>query len=333
MSEQIFISYRRVGGDITAKLICETLKARGYTVFYDFDSINNGRFDERIFSAIEDCNDFLLVLSKGSLDNCENNDDWVRWEIRHALKYNKNIVPLFLPGFEFPQALPFDMADVQKFNGVNFVIDYFDSVMETLIERIISQPAVLTPVQPEPEKKEEPRGFFASLFGKKSQPVKAEPKKTLPKIDDSSSRGLNFERFGDGYICSGLGSCIDKYVVIPKLYRNIPVIGIGKMQSWGCAPVRIMIPNTVTEIGNDAFKNLSSLESVNVPSSVRKIGREAFMRDMINPVEEIVYDGTMEMWEKIRFAPDWIKLNNNKNSLVYCVDGIIDLKERAKAKK
>ena len=45
MSEQVFISYRRVGGDVTAKLICEALKNRGYTVFYDFDSLHGGHFD------------------------------------------------------------------------------------------------------------------------------------------------------------------------------------------------------------------------------------------------------------------------------------------------
>jgi len=42
MFEQIFISYRRDGGDVTAKLICEALKNRGFTVFYDYDSISGG---------------------------------------------------------------------------------------------------------------------------------------------------------------------------------------------------------------------------------------------------------------------------------------------------
>ena len=47
MSEQIFISYRRDGGDVTAKLICEALKNRGFSVFYDFDSLLGGYFDSR----------------------------------------------------------------------------------------------------------------------------------------------------------------------------------------------------------------------------------------------------------------------------------------------
>ena len=34
MENQIFISYRRTGGDTTAKLICETLKNRGYSASF-----------------------------------------------------------------------------------------------------------------------------------------------------------------------------------------------------------------------------------------------------------------------------------------------------------
>ena len=78
MSEQIFISYRRDGGDVTAKLICEALKNRGFSVFYDFDSLLGGYFDSRILDAIENCNDFVLVLPPNSLNRCVNKDDWVR---------------------------------------------------------------------------------------------------------------------------------------------------------------------------------------------------------------------------------------------------------------
>ena len=38
MKEQIFISYRREGGTVIARLICESLKNEGYSVFYDYVS-------------------------------------------------------------------------------------------------------------------------------------------------------------------------------------------------------------------------------------------------------------------------------------------------------
>ena len=84
MSEQVFISYRRDGGVQTAALIREKLKNLGYTTFFDYDSLRQGRFDEAILRAIEKCTDFILVLSPGALDRCRNSGDWVRTEIAHA---------------------------------------------------------------------------------------------------------------------------------------------------------------------------------------------------------------------------------------------------------
>ena len=53
MTEQVFISYRRSGADVSAKLICEALKNYGFTVFYDYDSLRGGYFDTRIINAID----------------------------------------------------------------------------------------------------------------------------------------------------------------------------------------------------------------------------------------------------------------------------------------
>lgn len=140
MSEQVFISYRREGGDVTAGLICARLKGLNYTVFYDYDSLGGGCFDERIYDAIEGCNDFVLVLPPNSLDRCVNDDDWVRNEIRHALKYNKNIIPVMLPGFFFPTDLPADIEKVAKYNGVQFIMAYLDAVIENIADRLVSKP-------------------------------------------------------------------------------------------------------------------------------------------------------------------------------------------------
>ena len=140
MKEQVFISYRRKGGVETAKLICETLKGKGYNVFFDFDSLRGGYFDDRIFEAIGGCNDFILVLSENALDRCVNEDDWVRQEIMYALKTGKNIVPVMLQGFDFPDVLPKEIENVKRHNGVLFVMNYYESVMESIIKRLTSKP-------------------------------------------------------------------------------------------------------------------------------------------------------------------------------------------------
>ncbi len=140
MKEQIFISYRREGGDITAKLICESLKNHGYTVFYDYDSIRGGFFDQKILEAIEECTDFIVVLPKSALDRCANEGDWVRQEISHAFRHGKNIIPGMLPEFTFPCDLPADIENISRINAVQVIMSYFESVFEAIINRLFSKP-------------------------------------------------------------------------------------------------------------------------------------------------------------------------------------------------
>lgn len=139
MNDQIFISYRRDGGDVTAKLICEALKNRGYTVFFDYDSLKGGVFDNRIFDAIDQCNDVILVLPPQALARCKNENDWVRQEIRHALQMRKNIIPVMMDKFEFPKKLPSDIQDVARYNGVRFHMDFFETVIDKIVEKLSTE--------------------------------------------------------------------------------------------------------------------------------------------------------------------------------------------------
>ncbi len=160
MADQIFISYRRDGGDTTAKLICETLKNRGYTVFYDFDTLKGGYFDERILDAIRDCNDVVLVLPPHALDRCVNEDDWVRREISFALSHGKRIIPIMMKGFSFPKSLPADIEEITRYNGVLFYMEYFDAAIDKIVEKL--SPATKARSQrpesaPRPEPKPTPK--------------------------------------------------------------------------------------------------------------------------------------------------------------------------------
>ena len=74
-------------------------------------------------------------------------------------------------------------------------------------------------------------------------------------------------------------------VTIPSEVNGIPVVGfgiasggIGVFNSGGKGPlvISITIPNSVTTIGEYAFKNCTRLVSVNIPSSVLSIGQDAF---------------------------------------------------------
>ena len=141
---QIFISYRRDGGEALAYTLNKELQERGYSVFYDTESLTSEVFDERLLKEIEQCDDFVLVLPPKALDRCiENDDDWVRIEIRHALAHSKHIVPVLMRGFTFPDNLPSDIRNVRSYNGVDFEsMEFMDARMEKLSDFLKSTPSI-----------------------------------------------------------------------------------------------------------------------------------------------------------------------------------------------
>lgn len=138
---QIFISYRRDGGEHLAGRLSDRLRGLGYDVFYDIESMKEGKFNEQIYDAIDSCTDVILVLPPNALDRCVNEDDWVRLEIAHSLKTKKNIIPLLMSGFKFPAALPDDIKEVASMEGVEESVAYFTAMLERICRLTKSQPA------------------------------------------------------------------------------------------------------------------------------------------------------------------------------------------------
>ncbi len=129
----IFISYRRKGGFETANLIADKLQNAGYRVFLDIESLREGKFNEQLLNVIEGCNDFILVLPEKGLDRFSNEGDWVRREIEQALKYKKNIIPVFIQGFEFPEVMPNGLEELKNYQGVNYVSnEYYGAFQDRL---------------------------------------------------------------------------------------------------------------------------------------------------------------------------------------------------------
>ena len=115
----IFISYRREGGEHFAQLLFTQLSHDGYHPFFDVESMRSGKFNEQIYDHIDKCSTVILVLPQGALDRCCANDDWVRLEISYALKTKKKIIPLMMRGFEWPDKLPDDIDDVRNYHGIS----------------------------------------------------------------------------------------------------------------------------------------------------------------------------------------------------------------------
>ena len=135
--KQVFISYRRGSGLYMAKNIATYLSSHGYKVFFDYDSMQNGVFDKQIYTAIENSNDFILVLTENALDNCSDPNDWVRAEILHAKKYNKNfILATDAERFKsYPSNLPPELEFLKKIDWTPIHPKLFGGSMDILTRR------------------------------------------------------------------------------------------------------------------------------------------------------------------------------------------------------
>lgn len=132
MKYDVFISYRRSSYD-TANLIATRLRAAGYSVFFDMETLRSGKFNEQLYDVIDNCTDFILVLPPNALDRCVNEDDWVRLEILRAMNADKNIVPVMLNGFTWPNPMPDELVELPNYQALTASsIEYFDLALERL---------------------------------------------------------------------------------------------------------------------------------------------------------------------------------------------------------
>ena len=152
----IFISYRRNGGFEPAQRLYESLVKRGFSVSFDLETLRSGSFDRELMERIELCRDFVLIVDKHCFDktldkkfNSEN--DWVRREVAYALQLKKNVITVKLPGADFPDDLPEDIAEISMKNGPEYSPIYFEAFVSRLEEQFFYSRPVSLPGRSNPD--------------------------------------------------------------------------------------------------------------------------------------------------------------------------------------
>ena len=140
---QIFISYRRDGGDVMARFLYEMLSYKGYRVFYDSETMSTGRFDKKIYRIIEECQDVIIVLSPGCLERCREEGDWFRLEITYAMEKEKPIIPIQMDNFEMPddeakENYPEKIRDFLYFNAFHLSMADFEAHLRRIEKELHS---------------------------------------------------------------------------------------------------------------------------------------------------------------------------------------------------
>jgi tetratricopeptide (TPR) repeat protein len=140
-SNAVFISYRREVGGMIAMALHQHLTQHGVDAFYDIESIRTGRFDTIILNQIAARPYFVLVLTPGSLERCDDPNDWLRREIEQALETRRVIVPVYTPNFDFDDItrfLPGDLGEeVRRFNAQELPQKWFKQAVEQLVEEFL----------------------------------------------------------------------------------------------------------------------------------------------------------------------------------------------------
>ena len=94
-----------------------------------------------------------------------------------------------------------------------------------------------------------------------------------------ASSGLKYTLNSDGtsYSVTGIGSCTDTDISITNIYNELQVTSIGNDAFKNCSSlISVNIPDSVISIGDYAFDNCTSLESVDLGNSLASIGSCAF---------------------------------------------------------
>lgn len=304
----IFISYRRSDGFATARLIYDRLERDGYQVAFDMETLQRSDFDVQLYKHIENCRDFITVLSPDALKLRQDpKNDWFRLETAHALKCKKNIIPVFSGNIVLPRKddLPEDISGIITKNGVTVSEEYFAASYKKLCRLLTSRkrikPAILftaffitalslitvasclyaitrnissktSPTANNIPLESTSNSDNQNIVSEQEVTVETEIKQQTEEqsVEDAKSQGLILSEDG-----KTLKNCRNKNIkkcIIPD--------GVTTIESYAfykCTNLKnIIIPNSVTRIEHGAFADCSSLDILIIPCSVMDIDDGAF---------------------------------------------------------
>ncbi len=101
------------------------------------------------------------------------------------------------------------------------------------------------------------------------------PDYSTPNQPETVYSSLTYEKEANAYTVTGIDN-IESIVKIPDMYNDLPVTKIAPAVFHNCIGIdEVVLPKYLSEIGASAFQN-SSIEKIIIPNSVTIIGENAF---------------------------------------------------------
>ena len=196
----VFISYRRDTGLDLARSIAYWFRLNGCVCFLDQTEVLTGQFNKVIYNAIDRTKYLLLLLSRGALDRCSKDGDWVREEIAYAKSKGVKIVPATsLDDFKCPD-LPKDLEFLKwQERGCIDREKNFESTLRELVRRQM----------PEVDKQIKMRNKFTEAEYSLMKRIRLY-KSNDGKIDDEEMSDLKQLAQGYGITESRLSQMVDR---------------------------------------------------------------------------------------------------------------------------
>lgn len=179
---KLFVSYRRKSWGFARELKRGLRKLLKAEIFLDFQDVDETDFERSILRHLHTSDVVLVIVTEYTFsERIHREDDWVRREIREALRLNKPIIVVFVDGQSIPGDLPRDIADIRRKQGVNFYPEYFDAALFKLAHFIDkATPVKAADLQAEKARLEKPSSL-SSATSKPSSPASARTSTTCSK--------------------------------------------------------------------------------------------------------------------------------------------------------
>ena len=248
------------------------------------------------------------------MDRCENDDDWLRFEIREALEKNKNIVCVFVGDFGFPQVLPDDIDNIRFYNGIKYDFSYFNGFIDCLTSRFLTT-SQKTSISNETRD-------FVIIDNTLVKYVGSAPIVNVPNgiisigegafKDQTKITEINLPNTVTQIMSSAFERCINlTHISFPS---SLKIIGVKAF--FRCYNLSFIAFNEdLEEIGEDAFGFCTKIKTVNLGDRVSNIGYSAF-----NNCNKLSYFFVSEANQSYA-AVDGILYDKNKSKLIRCPEG------------